>query len=172
MNALSAYSSGHRYSLRFAGVVLAWLCGVLLGISVYNSSRDIFVSLMRRLVVSPMSIVGLLSVFILPVIFVVALGFCGDSFVPVIMCAVKGFCFTVACLSCYGAYGSNGWFIQILILFTDNLSVLLLLVMSLAYFVRRIRFSVSSGIYIFLFVTVTVILDHCAVEPYLTTVLH
>lgn len=111
---------------RFALLILCWLIGAILGIWIFQLQRVCFVSLMRGAFGSAVSIVGLLSVIILPLSITAFAIIYSKPLILHILCLAKSALYSLCVCAIYFIYGSAGWLAQGLLLFLDNCSIILL----------------------------------------------
>lgn len=165
MHSTLRFVSWKRAYFRFAVLVCMWLLGILLGCLVFNSSSEVYSSLMRRSICAPVSIVGLLSIFILPVITVILVVINCDPSVFCIACFLKAFLFSVATLSCYGAFRQGGWLAQLVIMFADNCSALILLCMAFAGYYQRKKLLMGRIVIIMVILAVVLTAGYYLFQP-------
>ncbi len=109
---------GCRFILAFC-----WLAGLICGIFIYLSSANSLTSMMRSVLYAPVSIVGLLCVTVLP--FLLS-AFAVFFFRPVWLlpiCFAKAFLFAFISMGIVQDFGSAGWLIRCLLLFSDCIGV-------------------------------------------------
>lgn len=103
-----------------------WLTGLVSGILVCLSAGDSFVSWMRSTVYWSVSIVGLLFVTIFPFLISAFAVFISRPGLLLPICFCKAFLFSLVSMGTVQAFGSAGWLIRCLLLFSDCVSVPLL----------------------------------------------
>ena len=112
------------YDLIFA--IVFWFTGFLLAVCTQQRSKALYISLMRSAMIRSVSIVGLIAVVILPFVITVLISMNYKSIFLQILCLVKGYQFSICALSICSIFGAAGWLGQIVYLFTDTLSCVLL----------------------------------------------
>ena len=117
----------HRGFLATVGLVAVWITGVWAGYLLYRSSEHIFISLMCGSYRSFVSIVLLLAGVTLPFLITAYAVHYKQLYILYFLCFIKAFSYCIAVLATYGAYGAGGWLMHGLLLFTENVSVCLLL---------------------------------------------
>lgn len=110
------------FPLRKIHLWLSWVFGLISGIA-FSYCSDSFVSLMRGAALSPVSIVGLGAVMILPFLlsaFAVIIDHPG-LLIPLAFC--KAFLFAACAASVDHSFGDSGWLIRALLMFSDLCSL-------------------------------------------------
>ena len=108
-------------------MALFWGIGLLLG-TLYAAGLDLtFLSLMRRFFLYPVSIVIRLILAVLPILICTYAFTIGKTEIVMAVLFCKGFLFSFLALSAYLIFGSAGWLIQPMILFSDSLLMPVLL---------------------------------------------
>lgn len=118
-----------RFLLRFSApdrrkysiVVLAfiWCVGLAGGIGISFFAGDSFVSLMRMAAGRPASIVNLLMVSMLPFLFSAVAVFLRSRYLLSAVCFIKAFLFGFVSSGAYMAFGSAGWLVWLMVMFSD-----------------------------------------------------
>ena len=99
-------------------LALAWVSGLVLGLICCLQAGDSVVSVMRSLPARPVSIVSMLFTAILPFLITAAAVFlCGPFWLPWLAFA-RAFCFSYGCLGVCVSFGSSGWLLRWLLLFS------------------------------------------------------
>lgn len=104
-------------------LILVWCGGLLLGALGASGASNSINSLMRACVDSRVTIVGLLSVPLLPFLFSAVAVYLSISWLIYPIGFVKAFCFGFCACAVTIAYGSAGWLMMYLLLFTDCLTL-------------------------------------------------
>ncbi len=107
-------------------LALAWAAGLLSGVLLFLHADTSFLSLMHRVRTVPVSIVGLVSVLVFPFLISAFSVYSSLDWVLYLAALGKGFGYCLAVLSCAAAFGSAGWLICPLLLFSDGGGVLFL----------------------------------------------
>lgn len=100
-----------------------WCFGLVCGILTYFSADTVFSSLMRRTLTGSVSIVSLLGVPILPFLFSAFAVFISEPRLLVLVSFGKAFLFSFVSLGVIQAFGSAGWLIRWLLMFSNCMSV-------------------------------------------------
>ena len=103
-----------------------WLSGLICGILVFLSAGNSLIPLMRSALSAPVSIVGLLCVSMLPFLLSVFAVFVSNPRLILLVSFGKAFFFSLVSLGVIQAFGSAGWFVRWLLLFSDSVSLPLL----------------------------------------------
>ena len=113
------------YSRKVRSILLAFtfLCGMILGCVIYQSAELESVRLMRSAVHGPVSIVGLLIVVLLPFLFSAVAVYISKPCLLLGVAFCKGLFFSLVSMGVMGAYGSAGWLMRFLLMFTDIVSM-------------------------------------------------
>lgn len=115
------WRKGCRFFLAFS-----WLAGLACGILVYLSAGNFLLSLMRSTLYVPVSIVGLLCVTTFPFLLSAFAVFLSKPVLLLPICFGKAFLFAFASIGILQAFGSAGWLLRWLLLFSDCASIPLL----------------------------------------------
>lgn len=113
-----------KYSLLFLAFV--WLMGLIFGIYYSSFGGSSYFSLMRSAACSPVSIVGLLSVALLPFLFSAFAVYTRSNFLLWMLCFIKGCLFAFVSMGVFAAYGNAGWLVRLLMMFSDLLCLVFL----------------------------------------------
>lgn len=104
-------------------LALFYFLGLLSGAVFCISSGHIISSLMRSVPGGTVSIVGLLCVTALPFLLSAFAVFVSEPRLVFLICFGKSFLFCVISLGLVAAYGSAGWLIRWLLMFSDSLGM-------------------------------------------------
>lgn len=126
----SYFSARKTEILQYLFIALSWILGLLSSFLVF---RKHIITLMCPLIIDRVSIVGMIVALIFPIFLLyILLSRCNIYFIlPVIY--FKAFLYMCCCLSITLAFGDAGWLVRILMLFSDSVSVLLLLFLSFSF---------------------------------------
>ena len=108
-----------RYSLRNYWIVVPWLLALFLGTYCAFVADSSVLSLVRQTVFGRVSTVCLMSAQFLPFLIVAYAAFIPNRIMTVAVCACKMFLFTFSGALVWIAFGSAGWLIRSLFLFSD-----------------------------------------------------
>lgn len=109
-------------SWRKAGIILLaffWTLGLFLGIYSSFPMEDSFFRLMRAAAGCRVSIVGLFAVLILPFLFSAFAVYFSQPWLLLLICFLKAYCFGFCCFLTQISFGSAGWLLRLLLLFSD-----------------------------------------------------
>ena len=115
--------------------VMCWLIGAGAGWLVFRQSEPLFSSLMRGVLLEPVSIVGLLMVSFLPFIITAVAVLYSKPFAIHVLSFSKGLVSFVCTLSVFGVFNRAGWLGRILFLFSDCFTTVLLFVLWFRIFI-------------------------------------
>lgn len=115
-------------------LALCWCLGLLLGILAASASDDL-VSMMRRSLSCPVSIPGLLAATVLPFLLSAYAVSLSEPWLLLPICMVKAFGFGFCAFGVSLAFGSAGWLVRLLFLFSDVCVIPVLFF----YWLRHIR---------------------------------
>lgn len=120
-----SYSPDFR-KIRISILAFCWCGGIAAGLLLARYADEFQFSLMRRAAVCPVSIVGLLSV-LLPFLFTAFAVFVSNWWLIPCLAFCKGLLFGYHACIVTAAFGSAGWLVRYLLLFTDTWAVLILI---------------------------------------------
>lgn len=100
-----------------------WFLGLAFGILFFLLSGDSFVSLMRGTLTSSVSIIRVLCVSLLPFLLSAFAVFISEPRLLLLICFGKAFLFSFVSFGVIQAFGSAGWLVRWLLLFSDCASV-------------------------------------------------
>lgn len=101
-------------------LALFWCVGLFFGIYTACSFNDAFVPLMRAAVQCRVSIVGLLLILFLPFLFAAFAVYFSQPWLLLVIGFVKAFSFGFCCFAAQSCFGSAGWLVRLLLLFSDS----------------------------------------------------
>lgn len=163
----------NRYSPRLIGhkgmpfvLVICWLVGFLCGAACCAVSSAKITSLMRRVVFSPVSIVGLLNAALIPFLLSAVFVAFGKPWIIAVICFVKAFLFSFVSFGTLVSFGPGGWLLRYILLFCDCLTLPFLIWYWLRFTsvsIRTHQIAVDS-VLILLFSAVTA-LDYRVIAP-------
>lgn len=107
-------------------LAIVWSAGLICGILVIASVDDHFLSLMRSALYVSVSIVGLLSVTLLPFLLTAFAVFICQPVCLLFLCFVKAVFFSFTAFGVSTGFGDAGWLIWHFLLFSDFVSMPLL----------------------------------------------
>lgn len=148
----------------------AWFLGLFSGVLFSMSASDSLGSTMRAAAGGCVSISGLLSAILLPLLFS---AFAVYIFKPTLLIPIaflKAFVFAFLGVGILGAYGSAGWLIRLLLMFSDILMLPLLWWYWLRAFSgpkRRVFDTSVAAVYALLVGSI----DYCVISPFLANLI-
>ena len=165
----SAAGWWHKTAPRF--LVASWFLGIALGCLAANASAAILVELIRSSIGTDLSIIGALTVAVLPFLLsAFAISF-DQRWLLLLISIGKAFSFSYCAWGVCLAFGQSGWLVLILFLFTDLFLVPLLYF----YWLQHIRGDRTPKVWelpVFLAAAIAIAcIDHRFVAPFLTTLM-
>lgn len=148
-------------------LALSFVCGLLFGILLFRVAGNSLISLMPGILTCPVSIVDLLIPFTLPFLLsAIAVYLCIPGTLPFI-CFLKTTQFSFVSCGVMASFGSSGWLIRILFLFSDICCLALLYL----YWLRHISVGrLFSRIEVCFFLVAAVLItgiDYLVIFPFL-----
>ena len=107
-------------------LAVLWLLGLLSGSLVSLSAGTLLAPTMRSAVSGGMSIFGLLAALLLPLLFTAMAVFISQPALLFPVVFLKGFLFSFTGSGVLAAFGTSGWLIRVLLMFSDLLVLPLL----------------------------------------------
>ena len=148
-----------------------WAAGLLLGALAAISADDLLASTMRTAVSGGMSISGLLSALLLPLLFsAFAVYVSKPLLLPVVF--LKAFLFAYTGAGILAAFGSAGWLIACLLMFSDALMLPLLWCFWLRSVSQPRRELLRSGAFCLAGAALIGCFDYCLVAPFLASLIN
>ena len=96
-----------------------WICGLLCGVAFFSVSSPETFSVMRRAVLCPVSIVGLINAALIPFLLSAFFALLSMNWMVMGICFVKAFLFAFVSLGMLSGFGSGGWLLRFFLLFGD-----------------------------------------------------
>jgi len=114
-----------QQSRKYHNIFLAfvWLLGLNCGIALFRMSQTTSFSLMHGVFDCSVSIVGLLSVSLLPFLFSAFAVYIRSYLFLVVLCFIKSCLFAFVSMGLICTYTSAGWLIRLLMMFSDICSL-------------------------------------------------
>ena len=103
-----------------------WICGLLCGVAFFSVSSPETFSVMRRAVLCPVSIVGLINAALIPFLLSAFFALLSMNWMVMGICFVKAFLFAFVSLGMLSGFGSAGWLLRFFRLFGDSRALPLL----------------------------------------------
>lgn len=148
----------------------AYLFGLISGVLISMSASDALCSAMRAAVYGRVSIPGLLSAILLPFLFSALAVYISSSWLLIPIAFGKAFLFAFLGTGILGAFGSAGWLVRLLLMFSDIASMPLLWwywrksLCGSGHFTRNAV--VAAG-----FVLLIGSVDYCVISPFLANLI-
>ena len=150
-------------------LAFSWFLGLFLGAVFSVAAGEPIVSLMRTAVSSRVSFSGLLTAILLPFLLSALAVFISEPYLLFVIAFLKAFTFSYVGIGVMAAYGSAGWLIRLLLMFSDCCFLPLLML----YWIRLISGKRGSAIPVTVvtgFLAVAIgSFDFCVVSPFLAT---
>lgn len=118
-----------------AFLAFPWISGLVTGVVTSYFAGNSFFSLMRSVISSPVSIVGLLSAMLLPLLFSAFAVYISSPWLLIPTVFLKGFFYAYLCFGILLCFGDAGWLIRLLLIFSDTL----MLPVFWMYWIRGLR---------------------------------
>lgn len=152
-------------------LALAFCIGLILGIFSAGIAGETFFSMMRGAAYSTVSIPGLLSMILLPFLFTAFAVYFSHPWLLLLIGFGKAFSFGLCSCGVMWAFGSAGWLIRMLLIFSDGMILPVLMWLWLRHisgrkpsFSRDLAVCAAFALFIGGF-------DYCVVSPFLVTLL-
>lgn len=152
-------------------LICAWFFGLAAGVGLSFLADDSFLSTMRAAASSHVSIIGLLSAILLPLLFSAFAVYISQPqlLLPVAFC--KAFLFSYLAFGVTAAFGTAGWLVRGLLMFSDCLTLPLLW----WFWLRCLRIPKEDATHCFFFACAAALLigcvDYCTVSPFLANLI-
>ena len=153
--------------IRLSALLMLWSFGIILGAVAGGVASAESVSLMRRALMAPVSIVSLFICVSLPFAFTVAAVLSGRSWLIYILCGLKGFSFAYTGNLCLVCFGEAGWLARVLLLFSQIAVVPALWFVWLSLCKGKIHLGRCSFGLLSAYLITVALLDYFKVAPYL-----
>lgn len=148
-------------------LALSWVAGLTMGGLVFVHADASFLSLMRSTRMVPVSISGLVSVILFPFLISAFSAYCSMNWTLYVAVFGKAFGFCLAAFSCASAFGSAGWLICPLLLFSDVGTVFALWLFWLHCGAAGRGLSVKTWLLCLMAAGLFGIVDVCFISPFL-----
>ena len=103
-------------------LALFWFLGLLSGVLFFHASGSSFNSMMRSILMDTVSIVDLVSVAMLPFLLSAFAVFLSSPWLLLSIAFFRAFLLSFVSMQILAAFGSAGWLLRLLLLFSDLLS--------------------------------------------------
>lgn len=155
-----------RQSCRSTILALFWISGLIAGAAAYFFAGHFLSSLMHGILSGSVSIVSLLCVTVLPFLFSAFAVYICEPRLLYPICFGKAFLFSVVSMAVWISFGSAGWLVRWLLMFSDLVSLPLLYLFWLRHISGQRSF---SGLEILLVASACMLIgsvDYCCISPF------
>lgn len=153
-------------------LAFCWCGGIFLGMLAGCSAGDVTVSLMRTLGCSGVSIVALFFSQAFPFLISAFAVYISAAWLIYPISFVKAFTFSLCASLLTIAYGSAGWLLRILLMFSDLCLCPALLFFWTRYIRGEARLNWADCVVSVLLIAAVVYLDHSLVSPFLQAIMY
>ena len=132
-------SQKYHALFRFLFILAGWIAGVGVGLIAFHTNKALFLSLVYGATINTASVFVTLFSIIVPFLIT---GFClrRNIWFPVyILAFVEAMSYSACSASIFSLYGPAGWLAQLLLLFAQNASVILLFVLWMNWLQRSMQ---------------------------------
>ena len=159
---------------RGCSVLLAmfWICGILFGASVFLFAGHHLFPLMRGIVSGSVSIVSLLCVTTLPFLFSACSVYVSKPALIFPVCFLKAVGFSYISAGILISYGSSGWLIRWLSMFSNFISLPLLFFFWQRHIGREHNISFLEVFVVLSVLIFIVSIDYCCISPFLAMLIN
>ena len=153
-------------------VLVFWLFGLVIGLAYAVYAYDKSDSFLYAFSYSRVTFWGLAFVSVFPLLFVSILLWYGQTLLAILLIGIKSVIFSFSSQFLVLTFSSAGWLVHIVLMFTDFISVFLLLLFTYQYdrAYRRAYFC-RSLLYVAI-ILIFVCIDYCAIKPFIITLLN
>lgn len=155
----------HRYCIPLLNAF--WVVGLLSGILVSLSFRELLVPMLRQAVCEDNSVSGFLVVSVLPFIFCAYSVSLSEHWLLPLIGGLKALSFGFCACGVALAFGQSGWLIRMLLLFSDCITVPLLYWFSLRHISGRTSRVLRDMVVVIVVLLVVGYADCMVVSPFL-----
>lgn len=152
-------------------LAMLWCLGLILGVVVSSSAGEAFSSLMRLAFRSPVSIVSLLIVTLLPFLLTAVAVFFSKTWLFFPICFLKAFSYGYAMHAIVLSYGTSGWLIQLILIILDSLAMTVLLWLWIRHIAGRQQTFRIDGAVCAAVLLATAFTEYYFVSPFLATLI-
>lgn len=153
-------------------LILAWVGGLSAGYRIYRVAKSSFSALMLRVSSGSVSIVGFLLLVIFPFLISSIAVFKSNDLLIYILCFAKALSYSITVFSVFSAFGSAGWLVVCLVMFSSNCTLVSLFVLWWNCLVKRFMNCRKMLLYCFSISLSAVCLDITVISPFVHTVFH
>ena len=148
-------------------LALSWLAGLMLGVVLFVHTDGCFSSLMRGALDDTVSIVVRISVAVLPFLFSAFAVYIFKPGLLLPVCFLKAFAFSFVSVGVLSSFGSGGWALRWLLMFTDILSLPVLYFYWRQHISGDVCFSGSGTFFMLSLLILIGCIDCCCISPFL-----
>lgn len=149
----------------------AWFLGLVTGILFSISASDSLFPTMRAAVSGCVSISGLLSAMLLPLLFSAFAVYISQPLLLIPIAFLKALIFSFLGMSIMAAYGSAGWLVRFLLMFSDCMMLPFLWWYWLQAISCPRRAAVRNTALVFVIAVMIGSFDYCVISPFLAKVI-
>ena len=164
----------HFLFCRRRQIILAFSCfsGNAFGLWVSGYSQETYFLLTRMAPSLHVSVPGLVACVYLPFLFAAFAVFLSHPSLLPLICFYKMFLFSWCGCSMVSTFGSAGWLVQMLVQFSDNLSLPMLCWFCVRHVDGRVESVTRDFLICTLWVLIVGITDLCVVSPFLASLIY
>lgn len=153
-------------------LALSWLSGFFFGSLIFYITGSSFSSLMRGVIYGSVSIVGLMSVSVLPFLISAFAVYISKPSLLLIVSFGKAFLFSFVSLGIMDGFASTGWLIRWLLMFSDLISLPVLYWFWNRHISGDIPFSAAESLLVLSLCILVGSVDYCYVSPFLANLIN
>ena len=174
MTAFISVSNSRFFFRRYCALLLAlcWLAGIVSGILLAAVADTSIGSLMCRAVYSPVSIVGIFSILLLPFLFSALAVYIFKPWLLYVIAFFKGISVSYVACGMLLAFSSEGWLLCQLLMFSDLVGLPLLFWYWLCHLGRECEYSSARSFFVFSLLFLIGSIDICCVSPFLAKLIN
>lgn len=145
---------------------IIWLCGLAGGVFIATGLDHTHFLLMRPSNLYGLSIFRQLAAVYLPFLFAAYAVSIDNPKLLLVLCFVKAFAFSFCGCLVFNAYGTAGWLVRLLLLFTDVFTIPVLIWYCLRHIDSQIYSAKRDLIICILLITIVVCFDYFVISPF------
>lgn len=153
-------------------LALSWCLGLISGIVLFLFAGTQILPWMRSTAYGAVSIVGLLCVTLLPFLFSAFAVFISEPWLLLPISYGKAVLFSLISLGILQSFGSAGWLVRLLLMFSDSVSVPLLYCFWHRHISGRRKLAFSEAWNAVSLCILIGSIDYCLVSPFLAQMIH
>lgn len=152
-------------------LAFCWIGSILLGIYL-GSDASVFNALMYRAFCSPVSIVGLVSVLLLPFLFSAFAVYIARPSLLLAVCVWKGFSFSFLSVGLLRIFSSGGWLLRQLLMFSSLCQLSVLYWFWIHHISGERKFSLGKAVAVVALFVLIGCADYCCISPFLASIIN